>query len=152
MRFGRTLAGYLYAYLMGGLATWICNFVLMRTLCCAIFGEDWGLFAADLIRYLCWPLVAFVFIYVSRRKDVTLKQEYLHQKEGQLYRFRTDLAEILRSPVFWKEFAIAVLLTLVYCLVNPFLLFINVPLFLAFNLWAHLHLHRTWLRDRLRVG
>jgi hypothetical protein len=89
---------------------------------------------------------------VSRRKDVTLKQEYLHQKEGQLYRFRTDLAEILRSSAFWKEFASAVLLTLVYCLVNPLLLFINIPLFWTFNLWAYLHLHRTWLRDRLRVG
>jgi len=152
MKFGRTLAGYLYAYLMGGLVTWICNFVFMRTLCCAIFGEEWGLFAADLIRYFCWPLVAFVFIYVTRRKDVTLKQEYLHRKEGRLYSFRTDVAEILRSSAFWKEFAIAVLLTLVYCLVNPFLLFINIPLFLAFNLGAYLHLHRTWLRDRLRVG
>ena len=151
MKFGRTFFAYLYAYLMGGLVTWICNFVFMRTLCCAIFGEDWGLFAADLIRYLCWPLVAFVFIYVARRKDVTVKQEYLHQKEGQQYDFGTDIAEILRSPTFWKEFAIALILTAIYFLVNPLLLYINIPLFFVFNLWAYLHLHRTWLRDRLRI-
>ena len=151
MKFVRTLASYLYAYLMGGLVTWICNFVFMKTLCCAVFGEDWGLFAAEIIRYLCWPVVAFVFIYLARRKDVTLKQEYLRQKEGQYYSFWTDVAEILRAPAFWKEFAIAVILTAIYWLANPLLLYINIPTFFAFNLWSYLHLHRTWLRDRLRV-
>ena len=151
MKFGRTLALYLYAYLMGGLVTWMCNFVFMRTLCCAVFGEDWGLFAAALIRYFCWPIVAFVFIYVARQKDITVKQQYLHQKEGQQYDFRVDVGEILRSSTFWKEFAIAVLLTAVYCLANPLLLYLNIPMFFIFNLGSYLHLHRIWLRDRLRV-
>ena len=151
MKFGRTLAWYFYAYLMGGLVTWLCNFVFMRTLCCAIFGEDWGLFAAEWIRYLLWPFIAFWLIYTAKRKDIAAKQEYLHQKEGQLYRFRADVEEILRNPVFWKEFAIAFLLTLLYSLFNPLLMIVNIPMFLLFNFLAAVHLHRTWLRDRIRV-
>ena len=151
MKFGRTSATYLYAYLMGGLATWVCNFVFMRTLCCAIFGEDWGLFAAELIRYFCWPLIAFVMIYVSKTRDTIAKQTYLNEKEGQIYSFWADASEILRGSVFWKELLIVVALTVIYCLINPLLLFLNLPMFLVFNLGANLHLHRTWLRDRLRT-
>ena len=84
MKFGRTLASYLYAYLMGGLVTWMCNFVFMRTLCCAIFGEDWGLFAAALIRYFCWPIVAFVFIYLARQNRQTAISA---SKRGAVLRF-----------------------------------------------------------------
>lgn len=151
MKFGRTFASYLFAYLMGGIVMWLCHFVFLRTLCCAIFGEDSGLLAAAIVQYLCWPLIAFWMIYVSKAKDITAKQEYLHQKEGKLYSFRTDAAEILRGSVFWKEVAIVLILTVIYCLINPLLLVINLPLFLIFNFWAHAHLHRIWLRDRLRV-
>ena len=116
MKFGRTLAWYFYAYLMGGLATWICNLLFMRTLCCAVFGEDLGVFAAELLRYLLWPLVAFGVIYAPKRKDIATKQAYLHQKEGAPYRFRTDVVEILHDSAFWKEFVIVFLLTLLYSL------------------------------------
>ena len=151
MKFGRTVSMYLYAYLMGGLATWVCNFIFMRTLCCAVFGEDWGLFAADLIRYFCWPLIAFVMIYISKARDAIVKQAYLNSKEGQTYSLWGDASEILRGSVFWTEVLIVVVLTVIYCLINPLLLLVNLPMFLIFNLGANLHLHRTWLRDRLRT-
>ena len=151
MKFGRTFASYLFAYLMGGIVTWICHFVFLRTLCCAIFGEDYGLLSAAIIQYLFWPLIAFLMIYASKAKDLTAKQEYLHSKEGQVYSFRADVAEILHDSAFWKELAIVLILTVIYCLVNPLLLVINLPLFLIFNFWAHVHLHRTWFRNRLRI-
>ena len=151
MKFGRTLAWYFYAYMIGGIATWISNLLFMGTLCCAVFGEYWGLLAGECIRCFLWPLVAFWVIYLPKRKDVTLKQEYLHQKEGASYCFHTDVVEILCDSVFWKEFAIAFLLTLVYALFNPLLMLINVPMFLLFNLFSLVHLHRTWIRDRFRL-
>lgn len=151
MKFGRTLAWYFYAYLMGGLAAWICKIVFMGTLCCAVFGEYWGLFVAEWLRYLLWPLVAFVAIYVPKSRNIATKQAYLHQKEGKTYCFRTDVVEILHGSVFWKEFAIAFLLTLVYSLFYSLLMVINIPMFLLFNFFASVHLHRTWIQDRIRT-
>ena len=151
MKFGRTLAWYSYAYLMGGLATWISNVLFLGTLCCAVFGEYWGVLAAELLRYFLWPLVAFWVIYLPKRKDIADKQAYLHQKEGKTYCFRTDVVEILHDSMFWKEFAIAFLLTLVYSVFNPLLMVINVPMFLSFNLFSSVHLHRTWIRERIRI-
>ena len=150
MKFGRTFASYLFAYLMGGIVMWLCHFIFLRTLCCAIFGEDYGLWAAALVQYLCWPLVAFGMIYSSKAKDIIAKQAYLNSKEGKTYSLRADVGEILRGSIFWKELAIVVILTALYCLVNPLLPVINLPLFLIFNFWAHLHLHRIWLKNRLR--
>ena len=151
MKFGRTLAGYFYAYLIGGLVTWLCNLVFMRTLCCAILGEGLGLLVAELLRFFLWPLVAFWIIYTAKRKDISMKQEYLHQKEGGRYCLRTDVVEILCDSVFWKEFAIVFLLTLLYALFYSLLLVINIPMFLLLNFFTSAHLHRTWLQGRIRM-
>ena len=150
MKFGRTLAWYFYAYLMGGLATWLCKILFMGTLCCAVLGAYWGLFAAELLRYFLWPLVAFGVIYAPKCKDIAAKQAYLHLKEGKPYCFRADAIEILRGSVFWAEFAIVFLLTLLYSFFNPLLMVMNVPMFLLFNFFASVHLHRTWLQNRIR--
>ena len=151
MKFGRTFASYLFAYLMGGIVMWLCHFVFLRTLCCAIFGADYGLLAAALVQYLCWPLIAFWMIYASQSKDIIAKQAYLSSKEGQTYAFSADVREILGGSTFWKEVAIVVILTALYCLINPLLLVINLPLFLIFNFWSHAHLHRKWIRNRLHM-
>lgn len=149
MKFGRTLARYLYAYLIGGIVMWLCHFVFLRTLCCAVFGEDYGLWAAAIVRYLCWPLIAFWMIYVSKTKDIIAKQAYLHRMEGRTYSFGTDAAEILRGSTFWKEVAVVLILTVIYCLVNPLLLIINMPLFLLFHFWSNVYLHHVWIKNRL---
>ena len=149
MKFGRTFARYLYAYLIGGIVMWLCHFVFLRTLCCAIFGEDYGLLAAAIVQYLCWPLIAFWMIYASKSKDIIAKQAYLSSKEGQTYAFSADVREILGGSTFWKEVAIVLILTAIYCLINPLLLIINLPLFVTFNLWSSLHLHRSWIKNRL---
>ena len=151
MKFGRTLAWYFYAYLIGGLVTWLCNLVFMRTLCCAILGEGWGLLVAELLRYFLWPLVAFWVIYTAKRKDVAMKQEYLRQKEGKHYCFRIDVIEILRDSVFWKEFVIVCLLSLLYALFYPLLPIISIPMFLLLNFFTSAHLHCTWLQGRIRI-
>ena len=149
MKFGRTFARYLYAYLIGGIVMWLCHFVFLRTLCCAIFGEDYGLWAAAIVQYLCWPLIAFWMIYLSKAKDMIAKQGYLHSMEGRSYSLGADAAEILGGSTFWKEVAIVLILTAIYCLINPLLLIINLPLFVTFNLWSSLHLHRSWIKNRL---
>ena len=151
MKFGRTLAWYSYAYLMGGIATWICKLLFMGTLCCAVFGEYWGVFAAELLQYFLWPLVAFGVIYAPKRKDIATKQAYLHQKEGEPYCFRSDVVEIFHSSEFWKEFVIAFLLTFLYSFFNPLLMVINIPMFLLFNFFVSVHLHRTWIQNRIRT-
>ena len=150
MKFGRTFGRYLYAYLIGGIVMWFCHFLFLRTLCCVIFGADYGLFAAAVVQYLGWPLIAFWVIYVSKSRDIISKQEYLHSTEGKTYSFVDDAAKILGGSVFWKEVAIVPIISIVYFIINPLLLILNLPLFFVFNLWAHVHLHRKWSQNRLR--
>lgn len=150
MKLARTFGRYLYAYLIGGIVMWFCHFLFLRTLCCVIFGADYGLFAAAVVQYLGWPLIAFWVIYVSKSRDIISKQEYLHSTEGKTYSFVDDAAKILGGSVFWKEVAIVPIISIVYFIINPLLLILNLPLFFVFNLWAHVHLHRKWSQNRLR--
>ena len=127
--------------------------VLLFTLCNAIFGSDHGGYAnAILIRALL-PMIITASFCILNAKDSETKRDYLKSIEGKDYDSKQDLTLVLHDRMYWAECIIFAILFLVMPLIDSRLFWVfllSIPLFVIFDGWWRMHLHKSWANGRIR--
>ena len=125
------------------LLTFLADSVIL-TVAFAIFGEEKGVFGANIIVRILINLVLMGSIHFQNLKnddDFDTYTTEMKEKEY-CYDFKSDVKSIFREKGFWIELIIFSVL----CLATMFL--IAIPLFLLINLFSHVLIHKSWIKEK----
>ena len=119
----------------------------------AIVGEEYGRIATIIFMHIVIPIITAGFTYIIKIKDSVAHREYLQSMEGKEYDKKADRQYILHSKMFRTEcISYAIIFIFIALIGDPwFLLYaLYSVLFVFYDLWMWMHLHRKWCENRLR--
>ena len=119
----------------------------------AIVGEEHGAYAAIIFMHVIIPILTAGFTYILKIKDPATHREYLKTMEGKEYDKNADRQSILHSKLFLTEcISYAVIFIFIALIGDPWLWMYALysALFVLYDLYAWMHLHRKWCENRLR--
>ena len=119
----------------------------------AIVGEEYGAFATIIFMHIVIPIITAGFTYVIKIKDPVTHREYLKEMEGKEYDKKADRQYILHSKMFRTEcISYAIIFIFISLIGDPwFLLYaLYSVLFVFYDLWMWMHLHKKWCNERFR--
>lgn len=127
--------------------------VLLLTLCNLIFGSKLGMpLCMVLVRFLLPVIITISFCIINARNDDN-HREYLKSMEGRPYDAKEDLTLVLHDRMYWAECIIfaSLFLVVTFTVNKPVWIFpVSIPLFVVFDGWWRMHLHKSWANGRMR--
>ena len=119
----------------------------------AIVGEEYGRIATIIFMHIVIPIITAGFTYIIKIKDPVTHRNYLKEMEGKEYDKKADRQYILHSKMFRTEcISYAIIFIFIALIGDPwFLLYaLYSVLFVFYNLWMWMHLHKKWCNERFR--
>jgi hypothetical protein len=124
-----------------------------QTAGCAISYEEYGRIATIIFMHIVIPIITAGFTYIIKIKDPVTHRNYLKEMEGKEYDKKADRQYILHSKMFRTEcISYAIIFIFIALIGDPwFLLYaLYSVLFVFYNLWMWMHLHKKWCNERFR--
>ena len=140
----------LFSYVVGLVASTILTNTIILTICNIIWEQDTtALLAAQVIARGLLFVIAFVMIYIHKKRDADERKSFLSQMKEKEYNAKEDYRAVIADKRNWVEFIFVSIITIVYWAFHFtfYWIFLNIPLFFIFELLANHHLHKAWLKE-----
>ena len=140
----------LLAYIISTVAVTILGRTIILTIVNAIIDtENLAITVTEIIMRILWPLVAFVIIYIHKRRDGDGYKSYISSMEEKEYDTKVDFNELIHNKSIWEEIIFVSIITIVYWLFSFSFVWIllNIPLFIVFAFVSPILIHKSWLKD-----
>lgn len=140
----------LFSYVVGLVVSTVLGNSIILTICSAIWDpETTAVPATQVIMRILTLIIAFVMIYIHKRRDDDERKSFLLQMKEKEYNAKEDYRAVIADKRMWAEFVFVLIVTIVYWAFNYafYWIFLNIPLFFIFELFANHHLHRAWLKE-----
>ena len=140
----------LFSYVVGLVASTILGNTIILTICNMIWDpETTAVPAAQVIMRILVVVIAFIMIYIHKKRDNDERKSFLSQMKEKEYNAKEDYRTIIADKRIWAEFVFVSIVTIVYWVFNYvfYWIFLNIPLFFIFEVLANHQLHRAWLKE-----
>ena len=129
---------------------------IIGTIVFAIWGEQNGLLATNIIIRILLPLFLALGIHLQNIRNEKEYNEYIAEMKEKRYEysFKDDVILLIRNNDFWVEVGIFAFFSLVMMLVvqNPKWMFLlAIPLFVPINIFSHAMIHKSWIKRKTKI-
>lgn len=153
-----TLKRHLYlifAYVVSYIGAYLLSGTVFRTICNAIIeDENAALRVTRLLILFLTMIFAFILIYFYKRNTKDEYRKYITEMKEREYDLKNDFIESFKNKEVWDDAVIVSIITVIYGIryfgFFSFLPFLNIPLFVLFEILANVLMHNSWLKEKDR--